>query len=176
MDLSSGRTFWDHTFSGWRYPILEEDIECDVLIIGSGSSGAHCAYFLSETDLSVVVVDQRDICSGSTKANTGLLQYSNDVMLSTLINSFGEEVAVGHYRLCIQAIESLQQKVVPSLVENSDFYIRKSLYFSSTEDDLSRLREEYYTLKKFDFLYLSYGKMRLMNFFFFKAWGNCNGL
>lgn len=151
MDLSTGKTYWDKTFKGLQYPALEEDLECDVLIVGSGSSGAHCAYFLSDTDLSVALVDKRDISSGSTKANTGLLQFSNDKMLSALINTFGEEAAVKHYKLCFEAIETLGEKVVPSLATNPDFESRKSLYFASNSQDISALREEYYTLKKYGF-------------------------
>ena len=72
-------------------------------------------------------------------------------MLSTLINGFGKKAAVRHYQLCKEAIETLEQKVVPTLEENSDFKIRKSLYFASSENDLEKLRKEYYTLKKYGF-------------------------
>ncbi|WP_042349147.1 NAD(P)/FAD-dependent oxidoreductase [Bacillus massiliigorillae] len=151
MDLANGKTYWNHTFNGYVYPKLEENIECDVLIIGSGSSGAHCAYFLSETNLSVVLVDKRDICCGSTRANTGLLQYCNDKTLTSTIHSFGEEAAVRHYSLCVQALQTLKNQVVPNLSNQSDFISRRSLYFASTENDVPMLEEEFTTLKKYGF-------------------------
>ena len=47
MDLLSGNPYWQTTVAKPPvYPSLEEDIECDVLIIGGGSSGAQCAYYL----------------------------------------------------------------------------------------------------------------------------------
>ncbi len=151
MNLSDGKTYWDSTYKGKEYPALDTDKECDVLIIGSGSSGAHSAYFLCKTGLKVVLVDKREIASGSTKANTGLLQYSNDKMLTSLIRTFGEKAAVTHYRLCKQAIKKLEEEVVPAIGNLSSFSPRESLYFASNDEDLKSLREEYYTLKKYGF-------------------------
>ncbi|WP_186442117.1 hypothetical protein [Peribacillus frigoritolerans] len=39
---------------------------------------AHCAYFLTETGLIFFLIDKRDASEGSTVANTGLLQFSNE--------------------------------------------------------------------------------------------------
>ncbi len=48
MDLQTGKLYWNTTFPNTpSYPQLEEDIKCDVLIIGAGSSGAQSAYYLS---------------------------------------------------------------------------------------------------------------------------------
>ncbi|CAH0150180.1 Gamma-glutamylputrescine oxidoreductase [Peribacillus sp. Bi96] len=152
MDLNAGKVYWKETFKEHRtYPILEEDLSCDVCIVGSGSSGAHCAYFLAETGLNVVLIDKRDISEGSTVANTGLLQYSNDKTLTSLIHSFGEDVGTRHVQLCLNAIRTLEKEVVPSLEENPDFKIRKSLYYASSLEDVSMLREEYDNLKSRDF-------------------------
>lgn len=59
MDLLSGKLYWPETLdAAHTYPMLEQDIDCDVLIIGAGSSGAQCAYYLSNYDLKVVVADK----------------------------------------------------------------------------------------------------------------------
>jgi glycine/D-amino acid oxidase-like deaminating enzyme len=152
MDLNTGKLYWNGTLEeNMEFPPLEEDITCDVVIVGSGSSGAHCAYFMAETGLKVVLVDKRDISGGSTSANTGLLQFSNDKSLTSLINTFGAEAAVRHVNLCAQALQTLGNKIVPSLDEDPDFSFRKSLYFASDNKDVPMLQEEYQQLIKYGF-------------------------
>ncbi|WP_157950911.1 NAD(P)/FAD-dependent oxidoreductase [Peribacillus acanthi] len=152
MDLKDGKALWPNIYKPYTgFSPLEEDIECDVCIIGSGASGAHAAYFLADTGLRVVVVDKRGIGEGSTSANTGLLQYSNDKTLTSTIQSFGEEIGVRHYQLCFDAIEILKNKVVPSFDENPDFIIRKSLYLASSEKGKPLLDKEFELFNKYGF-------------------------
>ncbi|MDO7488670.1 FAD-dependent oxidoreductase [Peribacillus frigoritolerans] len=83
-----------------------KNIQCwkSIFHVMFGSSGAHCAYFLAETGLNVVLIDKQDISEGSTVAYTGLLQYSNDKTLTSLIHSIGEEAGTRHVQLCLDAI------------------------------------------------------------------------
>lgn len=82
MNLQSGTYYWPVTFpDAPSYPALEEDLSCDVLIIGGGSSGAQCAYYLADANLDVVVIEKSKIGSGSTSTNTALIQYSGEKCL-----------------------------------------------------------------------------------------------
>lgn len=76
MDLKAGKVFWKDTFEARKYPMLEEDLPCDVCIEGSGS--CTLCLFLTETGLIFFLIDKRDASEGSTVANTGLLQFSNE--------------------------------------------------------------------------------------------------
>ena len=49
MNLHNGDLFWPTTYTNEpQYPVLEENINCDCLIVGGGMSGALCAYLLSK--------------------------------------------------------------------------------------------------------------------------------
>ena len=69
----------------------------DVLIIGSGVSGASCAYMLSKYDLKVAVLDKsNDIANGTTKANSAIIHAGFDPSPDTLmakLNVRGVELA-----------------------------------------------------------------------------------
>lgn len=151
MNLQSGKFYWPTTSDVYSsYPPLEDNIECDVLIIGGGSSGAQCAYYLRDKGLDVVVIDKGKIGHGSTSSNTALLQYLGDKMFYQLINSFGETTATNHTKLCSAAIDEIE-KICGSLDIKTDFKRRDSLYYASNEEDLPNLQKEFDYLKKHEF-------------------------
>ncbi|HET8763233.1 MAG TPA: FAD-binding oxidoreductase, partial [Gemmatimonadales bacterium] len=97
------------------YPSLASDIECDVLVIGAGVTGALCAWQLVEAGLDTVVVDAREIGWGSTSASTALLMYDLDASLVELTQRIGWERAVGVYRAARHAVEKLcAMRLAPS--------------------------------------------------------------
>ncbi len=151
MDLQSGKLYWPTTVvNPPSYPRLEEDISCDVLIIGAGSSGAQCANILCEQGMSVVVVDKRKAGEGSTSSNTALIQYAGEKSFVSLSHSFGEQVAARHLKLCEQSITDIE-RVSRQLPIDPDFIRRDSLYYASSKEDISELTEEHVLLKKYGF-------------------------
>src|SRR5690606_26953096 len=75
------------------YPSLDHDLDCEVIVVGGGITGALVADRLTEEGFEVTVIDRRDICSGSTSASTALLQYEIDVSLVDMKEIIGEEKA-----------------------------------------------------------------------------------
>ncbi|MDM5192667.1 FAD-dependent oxidoreductase [Bacillus hominis] len=150
MKLMTGKLFWNSGVSVPCYPSLENDMICDVLVIGSGEAGAHIAYSLAEIGMRVMLIEKRAIACGSTAANTGLLQFCHDKSLTSLIHTFGEEKGVRAYRLCYEALRTME-KVVPTLDIDPHFIPRNSLYYASRDEDISFLQEEYNTLHHYGF-------------------------
>ncbi|KAA9005343.1 FAD-dependent oxidoreductase [Paenibacillus spiritus] len=142
MKLSAGPTFWEHTLSDPpSYPPLEDDAVCDVLIIGGGMAGALCAHRLSKLGADTVLIDKRAVGTGSTHANTGLLQASSDKRLGSFIHTFGKEKGEQFYRLSKDALLNLRQ-AAGELAIDPQFIPRSSLYYASTPRDADLLREE----------------------------------
>ena len=142
MDLKSGYPFWAvknglmHAF-----PPLQEDLRCDVAIIGGGITGALIADELSAHGHDVAVVDQRDVGWGSTSASTALLQYEIDTHLVDLARRHGEAQAALAYRACVDALEQLRAIAAPW--RDVEFARNGSLYFASRRRDVRALREEH---------------------------------
>ncbi|HDR3650405.1 TPA: FAD-binding oxidoreductase [Bacillus anthracis] len=150
MNLITGKLFWNRGVSVPCYPPLENDMICDVLVVGSGEAGAHIAYFLAEIGMSVMLIEKREIACGSTFANVGLLQFFHDKSLTSLIHTFGEEKGVRAYKLCYEALRTME-KVVPTLDIDPQFISRNSLYYASKSEDVSSLQDEYNALQKYGF-------------------------
>ncbi len=147
MNLQSGKYYWPATFpDAPSYPALEEDLCCDVLIIGGGSSGAQCAYYLADTDLDVIVIEKSTIGSGSTSANTALLQYSGEKMFTDLINTFGANYITRHLQLLKEAIDEIEA-ASKNVTLDCEFNRRDTLYSASCPEDVEKLKKEYEFLK-----------------------------
>jgi glycine/D-amino acid oxidase-like deaminating enzyme len=151
VNLLSGKIYWPTTLvNPPSYPSLEEDIKCDVLIIGGGSSGAMCANYLSDIGLKVVVVDKGKISNGSTSVNTALIQYLGDKMLHELVNSFGEEKAILHTKLCEQSIKDIE-KTSSTIDYDCEFKLRDTLYYASDVEGESNIKKDFSYLKSHNF-------------------------
>ncbi|MFE7063566.1 NAD(P)/FAD-dependent oxidoreductase [Sutcliffiella sp. NPDC057660] len=151
MNLQSGSYHWPTTLPvAPFYPSLEEDIACDVLIIGGGGSAAQCAYYLADKGLEVAVIEKGRIASGSTSANTALIQYSGEKMFTDLIHTFGEEYISRHLQLLREAIDDIE--AASKTVEmDTEFTRRDTLYLASCKEDIIRLEKEFELLKHHGF-------------------------
>ncbi len=151
MNIHNGSLYWPTTTTPFHIQNQPDVLEMyDAVIVGGGMSGALTALALSEAGLQVAVLDKRLPGSGSTSANTGLLQYSNDIMLHDLIGQIGEKDAVRFYKLCYDALEKLEN-ISNNLDIDPQFIRRPSLYFASDENDTEKIRAEYDTLHKYGF-------------------------
>ncbi|HTU26357.1 MAG TPA: FAD-binding oxidoreductase [Pirellulales bacterium] len=120
---------------------LEGDARCDVAVLGGGITGALVAYRLVAEGVDTVLIDKRELGTGSTAASTGLLQYEIDTPLVDLVEMVGERRAVHAYRRGLEAIDEIEQ-LVAELGDPCGFRRRESLYFASHFWHAGRLRRE----------------------------------
>ncbi|WP_419954878.1 NAD(P)/FAD-dependent oxidoreductase [Neobacillus niacini] len=148
MNLQSGTYYWPTTFPDPpSYSSLDEDLSCDVLIIGGGSSGAQCAYYLANSNLDVVLIEKSRIGSGSTSTNTALIQYSGEKMFTDLINTFGADYIKRHLQLLKEAINEIET-ASKNVNIDCEFNRRDTLYSASCPEDVESLKKEYEFLKQ----------------------------
>lgn len=149
MDLKSGLPWW-LIRSGLmkEYRTLQKNISTEVVIIGSGITGALAAHFLCEAGVKCVIVDKRMTSTGSTTASTAQLQYEIDTFLFELCDLVGVEDAVKSYFLCLESITTLK-KIISKLGLDCEFEMKPSLYLSSSKRDTVKLKREYELRKKY---------------------------
>jgi glycine/D-amino acid oxidase-like deaminating enzyme len=143
MDLRSGHAFWPIK-NGLlaSYPALNEDETCDVVVLGGGITGALVADRLVSEGVATVLLDKRDVATGSTAASTSLLQYEIDTELSDLISQVGEADAVRAYQLGLEAIDQIEE-LARLLGDGCGFERKTSLYLASKKSHVAKLRSEF---------------------------------
>lgn len=161
MDLTSGCPFWPIK-NGLiaNYPPLEDDVSCEVAVIGGGITGALAAYHLADAGVDVVVLDKRDMGTGSTAGSTGLLQYEVDTPLHKLIGLVGEDPAVRSYQLCRDSIGKIK-RLTRRIGDPCGFENQESLYLASTRRDVAGLRKEFEAREKHGFAVEWWDRRRL---------------
>ena len=86
------------------YPSLNQDIHCDVCIIGGGLSGIANAYFLAKEGKDVILLEKDTILAGATGNSTGKLTTQHDLVYAKLLKKLGRENAKLYYEANQEAI------------------------------------------------------------------------
>ena len=63
-------------------PAFGRPRDAEVLVVGAGSVGVCCAWFLRQAGVEVVLLDKGEVCSGSSHGNAGLVVPSHSVPLA----------------------------------------------------------------------------------------------
>lgn len=151
MKLVAGDMLWTNIDNvPNKYTYLSDDIECDILVIGAGISGAIASYYLTKAGLNTVVVDKNIIGYGSTRGSTSILQYEIDTDLFGLTSMIGEEKAVRCFKLCEKAVYDIE-KIVSNLNDDCDFSLKECFYYATNPSQVSPLKKEFDLRKKHGF-------------------------
>jgi glycine/D-amino acid oxidase-like deaminating enzyme len=142
VKLTSSAPFW-LLKNGLKatYPFIGDDLTTDFVVVGAGVTGAMVAQRLAEGGFKVVVVDSRDICTGSTSASTALLQYEIDIPLIQLRELIGEQPANLAYSVSSRSIDSLTE-LVNRLRIDCEFQRKTSIYLASDRKAAKKLADE----------------------------------
>lgn len=143
MDLTTGVPFW-LVKSGLpaAYPKLDQDLRCDLAIIGGGVTGALLGHRFAQEGIHTVLLEGREMGYGSTGASTALLQYELDTHLTTLGDRIGVSGAQRCYRLCIDALAGIEE-LAHEVGSESEHQRKSSLYLASTRRDAKALEREW---------------------------------
>jgi len=87
------KSVWSESVDLPKFPKLEGDKSCDVLVIGGGLAGILCAYFLKEAGVDCLLVEGETICSGVTKNTTAKITAQHGLIYAKLIQNFGVQKA-----------------------------------------------------------------------------------
>lgn len=141
----NNKSIWELTTSIERRPKLEENINCDILIIGAGISGCLIGYFLAQENKNIVIIDANTIASGTTKNTTAKITSQHNLIYNKLLKTLGKTKARLFYNANIMALNKYEEIITNNNIE-CDFK-RESSYVYSTKKS-RKLKKEYSAYKK----------------------------
>ena len=149
MNVSDERSIscWMNETPVVEAPRLERDLECDVLVVGSGIAGLSTAYELAREGRRVTVIDRAGIGTGMTARTTAHLTTELDDRYSDLVRVRGEEQARAYYASQVAAVARIEAIVRREGIE-CDFGRLEGYLFPAEPNHQKQLEEEFETCRK----------------------------
>ncbi|PAD38005.1 FAD-dependent oxidoreductase [Terribacillus sp. 7520-G] len=97
-------SYWRNSVDMPSYPELDQDLDTDILVIGAGIAGITTAYELIKRGRRVVLIEGRELISGTTGYTTSKLTAQHDIIYQGLIERYGEEIAKKYFQANLRAI------------------------------------------------------------------------
>ena len=132
-----------------QYKYLEDNIKCDVLIIGGGIDGAIANFYLSQ-NFDVVLVDKGRFGMACTSCATALLEYQLDDYASDLREYMTDDEIVMAYKMGLDSIKKIES-FIKNYGNKCNFALRPTFLYTNSFFSVSKLKEEFYFRNKHGF-------------------------
>src|SRR5688572_15691239 len=110
--METNPSLWVATSAATDYPTLDRDIEADVIVVGSGITGLTTARLLAGRGMSVVVIEARKLCYGTTGFTTAKVTSLHSTIYSELSEKWGDETAAVYAAANQAAVAKVRELVV----------------------------------------------------------------
>lgn len=137
-------TFWN--INKEKFPVLKNNIEVDVCIIGGGITGISTGYYLSEEEQKVAIIEKDVICSHTTGGSTGKITSQHGLIYNYLYNSNGKNFARKYFEANDNAIKNIENIINKENI-NCDFEKKNAYIYSRTSETLKKIKDEVKTAK-----------------------------
>jgi glycine/D-amino acid oxidase-like deaminating enzyme len=122
---------WKQGIEKLSFPKLEENLICDVAIVGGGLAGVLTAYMLAKSGKKIVILEKDKVGSGATEYTTAFITQNVDTDLPELVKIFGEDKARLVWQSGKDAIDMIE-KIVND--ENIDCEFMRTSLFTYAND------------------------------------------
>lgn len=124
-----------------RFAPLTEDTETEVAVIGGGIVGVMAAYLLARAGKSVILVEAKDLLSGTTGHTTAKITAQHGLIYDALIRTFDEETARLYYDANMEG-GWLIQEIAGNLDIDCQLESKDAVVFANGPNAVKKLQKE----------------------------------
>ena len=135
------KSIWNQSVNINKFPSLNQDLECEIVIVGGGLCGLLTAYYLSLEGKQVVVLEKDLIGKGKTSLSTAVITLEHDILYSTLIKKLGFNKAKTYLMANLSAIKEYK-----SLADLFDFDFEEKPNILYSTKNVEMIEKEYRSL------------------------------
>ncbi|MBB5085315.1 FAD-dependent oxidoreductase [Nonomuraea endophytica] len=133
----SAQSYWMQSAPGGTYPVLEDDLQVDVVVVGAGIAGLSAAWELVRAGRSVAVLEAGRVAAGVSGHTTAKLSAQHTLIYADLAPSTAQLYAESQR----QAVEHVAA-TASALGVGCDLERVPALTYAESADGLDRLRAE----------------------------------
>jgi glycine/D-amino acid oxidase-like deaminating enzyme len=134
-------SLWKHNRMAAQYPVLDNDIEVDIAIIGAGITGLTTAYLLKKAGLTVAVVEKSTIGGGTTGRTTGKVTSQHSLIYADFRKRLGEKTARVYGTANQAAIEQVERIITQEKIQ-CDWQREDHYVYTTDSSQVEQLRSE----------------------------------
>ena len=143
-------SYWIDNTKLKNFDTLNEDLECDVCVIGGGITGVSTAYKLAKQGLNVVILEREKLASKTTGFTTAKITSQHGLFYDYLINFKGIEYAKEYLEANEQAISDIKNIIDEENID-CDFEIQSNYVYTGDESEVPKFEKEIKSLQKLNF-------------------------
>ena len=129
---------------------LEKDAKAEVCIIGGGLTGLTTAYYLSKTNLKVILLEKLRLCEHASGNTTAKITSQHDLFYDYLIQSQGKEKAKQYLEANEEAIKNIENIVKDENID-CDFERADNYVYTLKQEELEKIKKEVEAVQKLGF-------------------------
>ncbi len=129
---------------------FEKDAKADVCIIGGGLTGLTTAYYLSKTNLKVILLEKFRLCEHASGNTTAKITSQHDLFYNYLIQSQGKEKAKQYLEANEEAIKNIENIVKEENID-CDFERADNYVYTLKQEELEKIKKEVEAVQKLGF-------------------------
>lgn len=133
-----------------QYPYLNQNMDCEVLIIGGGINGAIANYYFSGENIDTILIEKNKIGYTSTACATALLEYQLDDHAEDLNKYLNKKDVVNAYHIGLEALLEIDN-IIKKLGNHCEYSRRNTLSYTLEKCEVKELKKEYEFRKQNNF-------------------------
>lgn len=133
-------------------PTLEEDIDCDVCVVGAGITGITTAYKLNEAGLKVVLIDKSEPINLTSGNTTAKFTFQHSLIYNDLVKNHGAESAKLYYESQIEALNFVRSLITKHNID-CDFNDTSAIVYAENKEDFNKIVKEQSAYEKLNIPY-----------------------
>lgn len=135
-------SYWLDSVDLPSFPVLTEDLEADVVIVGGGITGITLAFLLVQENIKPVILEAGRILNGTTGHTTAKLTVQHGLIYDELIKQTDKDTARKFFEANDAAL-NLIKNIIQKRNINCDFSEEDAFIYTLQDESIQKLEKEW---------------------------------